>query len=65
MDDWLWKDCFFFCRLVRSIARSLCLFCLKGLVHMYNLCNLMVYLWIGQFLFEKLQLLNRRSFYFC
>ncbi|KAK4338879.1 hypothetical protein RND71_040341 [Anisodus tanguticus] len=28
----------------------------KGLVHMYNLCNLMVYPWIGQFLFGRILL---------
>ncbi|KAB5511275.1 hypothetical protein DKX38_030070 (mitochondrion) [Salix brachista] len=34
---------------------------MRGLVHRYNLCNLMVYPWIGQFPFVRLQLLNRRS----
>ena len=31
---------------------------LRGLVYRYNLCNFMVYTWIGEFLFGRLQLLS-------
>nr|VDD31584.1 unnamed protein product [Brassica oleracea] len=46
MDDWL-RGTASFCRFVWSIALSLCLFRFGGLVHRYNLCNFMVYSWIG------------------
>jgi photosystem II P680 reaction center D2 protein len=40
MDNWLWRDWFYLCGLVRYIALSLRLFCLRRLVHRYSLCNL-------------------------
>ncbi|KAK9663523.1 hypothetical protein RND81_O272400 [Saponaria officinalis] len=63
MDDWLRRDRFVFCRLVWSIALSLCLFRFRGLVYRYNVCNFMVYSWVGQFLFGRLQFFNRGCFY--
>ena len=36
-----------------------------SLVHRYDLCNFMVYSWIGKFLFGRLQLLNRCSLHSC
>jgi len=53
---------FCFCGLVRSIALSLCLFCFRGLVPMYNLYNLMLYQWISQFLFGSCNFLTAAVF---
>jgi hypothetical protein len=59
MDDWLQKDRFVFVGWSGLLLFPYAYFALG------NLCNLMVYPWIGQFLFERLQLLNRCSLYSC
>ena len=47
MDNWLWRDRFVFVGWSGLLLFPCAYFALGGLVHRYNLCNFMVYPWIG------------------